>query len=103
MAAGPTLGCGVAGERARIGGAAMASDGLRRFSRAELKQFDGRDGRPIYAAYQGSVYDVTASPLWGEGQHFEHLAGADLTEELADAPHGEEVFEDFPVVGHLAD
>jgi len=75
----------------------------RTFTRDELKAFDGTDGRPIYAAYKGRVYDVTTSPLWTEGQHFEHLAGADLTDELADAPHGEEVFESFPVAGDLVD
>jgi len=68
-----------------------------------LKHFDGSGGGPIYAAYRGKVYDVSTSPLWTEGQHFEHLAGADLTDELADAPHGEEVFESFPVVGELVD
>ena len=81
----------------------MESGAPRRFTRAELKQFDGRDGRPVYAAYRGKVYDVSASPLWTEGQHFEHLAGADLTDELPDAPHGEEVFENFLVVGELMD
>jgi predicted heme/steroid binding protein len=81
----------------------MESGAPRQFTRAELKQFDGRDGRPVYAAYRGKVYDVSPSPLWTEGQHFEHFAGADLTDELADAPHGEEVFENFPVVGDLAD
>ena len=79
----------------------MESGGLRRFTREELKQFDGGDGKPIYAAYQGKVYDVSTSPLWAEGQHFEHFAGADLTDELADAPHGEEVFENFLIVGEL--
>jgi predicted heme/steroid binding protein len=49
------------------------------------------------------VYDVTTSPLWAEGQHFDHFAGGDLTDELADAPHGEEVFENFIVVGELVD
>ena len=75
----------------------------RTFTRDELKAFDGTGGKPIYAAYKGKVYDVSTSPLWTEGQHFEHLAGADLTDELADPPHGEEVFESFLVVGELVD
>ena len=79
----------------------QASGAQRKFTRADLKAFDGSGGGPIYAAYRGKVYDVSTSPLWTEGQHFEHLAGADLTDELADAPHGEEVFESFPVVGEL--
>ena len=81
----------------------MESGAVRKFTRAELKAFNGSDGAPIYAAYKGKVYDVTTSPLWMEGQHFEHFPGADLTDELADAPHGEEVFENFLVVGELVD
>jgi hypothetical protein len=75
----------------------------RTFTRDELKAYDGQDGRPTYAAFQGKVYDVSTSPLWEEGQHFEHGAGRDLTDELADAPHGEEVFGNVPIVGDLVD
>lgn len=75
----------------------------RTFTRDELKAFNGSDGKPIYAAYKGKVYDVSTSPLWTEGQHFDHFAGADLTDELSDAPHGEEVFENFLVIGELVD
>jgi len=68
----------------------------------ELKTFDGRDGKPAYIAYKGKVYDVTQSALWKEGDHEGmHRAGRDLTEMLAGAPHGDEVFEGFPVVGTL--
>ena len=81
----------------------MESAAARRFTREELKRYTGSDGQPIYIAYRGKVYDVSSSSLWTEGQHFEHLAGTDLTDELADAPHGEEVFENFTVVGELAD
>lgn len=84
-------------------GVGMESSAARTFTREELSRFNGGDGRPIYAAYKGKVYDVTTSSLWTEGQHFEHFAGADLTDELADAPHGEEVFESFLVVGELVD
>ena len=81
----------------------MESAAARRFTREELKRYTGGAGQPIYIAYRGKVYDVSSSSLWTEGQHFEHFAGADLTDELADAPHGEEVFENFLVVGELAD
>ena len=81
----------------------MESGAVRKFTREELKAFNGSDGMPIFAAYNGKVYDVSTSPLWTEGQHFEHFAGADLTDELPDAPHGEEVFENFLVVGDLID
>ena len=73
----------------------------RTFTREELRRYNGAEGQPTYIAYKGTVYDVSASPLFQEGMHFEHYAGEDLTAELADAPHGEEVFESMPVVGYL--
>jgi predicted heme/steroid binding protein len=74
---------------------------MKQFTIEELKQFDGKDGRPAYIAFKGKVYDVTQSSLWDSGAHFEHLAGMDLTETLKDAPHGEEVMERVPVIGEL--
>jgi len=71
-------------------------------TRQELGRYDGRDGKPAYIAYMGKVYDVSASPLWQGGEHEGlHRAGMDLTPMLENAPHGEEVFSRFPVVGML--
>jgi 2-oxoglutarate/2-oxoacid ferredoxin oxidoreductase subunit alpha len=71
-------------------------------TRQELGRFDGRDGRPAYIAYKGKIYDVSESPLWQGGEHEGlHRAGADLTPMLEDAPHGEEVFARYPMVGTL--
>ncbi|MDD2451677.1 MAG: 2-oxoacid:acceptor oxidoreductase subunit alpha [Sulfurovum sp.] len=68
----------------------------------ELKKYDGRNGAKAYVAYKNNIYDVTESPFWKEGQHEGvHFAGADLTAQLAGAPHGEEVFKGFPVVEKL--
>ncbi len=68
----------------------------------ELKLYNGRDNAKVYIAYKGLVYDVTDSPLWSGGEHQgSHYAGQDLTSELPDAPHGEEVFKRYPVVGKL--
>jgi predicted heme/steroid binding protein len=75
---------------------------MREFTAEELKEFDGRDGKPAYVAYEGVVYDVTESPMWGDGDHEGmHQAGADLTREHDDAPHDVHVT-DFPQVGTLA-
>jgi predicted heme/steroid binding protein/uncharacterized membrane protein len=76
------------------------SDNLRKFTPAELAAHAGAPGQSVYIAFQGKVYDVSDSSLWKGGQHMgRHGAGADLTSEFADAPHGEEVFERYPQVG----
>jgi predicted heme/steroid binding protein len=75
---------------------------MKEFTLDELAEFDGTDGKPAYVAYQGTVYDVSESGMWGDGDHEgEHNAGRDLTEEHADAPHDVYVT-DFPEVGRLA-
>lgn len=76
---------------------------LPKMTRKELEKYTGLDGRATYVAYQGKVYDVTDSLLFTDGMHFEHYAGEDLTEAMVDAPHGEDIFEDFPVVAILED
>lgn len=67
----------------------------------ELAQFDGKDGRPAYFAYEGVVYDVTGSPTWKLGNHFGLQAGQDLTGQMDGAPHGIEVFVGLKQVGTL--
>ncbi len=77
---------------------------MRYFTLEELKNYDGKDGRPAYIAYKGKVYDVTNSFLWKGGRHQAlHEAGNDLTEALKEAPHGEEFIFRFPVVGYLVE
>jgi predicted heme/steroid binding protein/uncharacterized membrane protein len=77
-------------------------DQNRKFTPAELAAGSGADGRPIYIAFRGKVYDVSGSGLWEGGGHMgQHHAGHDLTGEFPDAPHGEEVFERYPQVGVL--
>ncbi len=73
---------------------------MKIFDDAELKKFDGSNpSNPIYVAYKGKVYDVTTSPLFIDGMHFEHYAGCDLTDYMADAPHDEEVMGELAVIG----
>ncbi|MFN3740881.1 MAG: CopD family protein [Thermodesulfovibrionales bacterium] len=74
------------------------------FTLEELHQFDGKEGRPAYIAYKGTVYDVSGSRLWKDGSHArKHLAGHDLTDALKTAPHGEEKVLPMPVAGKLVE
>jgi len=62
---------------------------------------NGQDKPEVWVAYNGLIYDVTRSRLWLRGKHYEHWAGQDLTDELKDAPHTENVFDRFAVIGKL--
>jgi len=74
---------------------------MKDFTAEELKEFDGREGRAAYVAYEGVVYDVTESAMWGDGDHEGmHQAGGDLTSDHDEAPHDVYVT-DFPEVGRL--
>lgn len=64
---------------------------------------NGRDGQKAYVAYKGNVYDVTSSGEWVDGKHHGLSAGMDLTSMMANAPHGDGVFEKFSVVAKLED
>lgn len=75
---------------------------MKEFDLAALKDFDGKDGKPVYIVHGGKVYDVTASNLWKNGSHMRrHSAGADLTTDFQAAPHGTEVLARYPQVGVL--
>jgi predicted heme/steroid binding protein len=76
----------------------------RPFTRESLAEFDGKEGRPAYVAYQGKVYDVSSSLMWQDGDHDgEHLAGVDLTAAMDDAPHFPDELDAFPVVGSFTE
>ena len=75
---------------------------LSKFTIKELEEYTGKNGKPAYVAYQGKVYDISQSGLWGGGQHMGmHDAGKDITEELELAPHGEELLERVKLIGLL--
>ena len=71
------------------------------YTRSELALRNGQDRPEIWIAWDGKIYDVTESRLWKNGKHYEHWAGQDLTEELADSPHGRRVFEGREPIGIL--
>ena len=60
--------------------------------RTSWQMNDGREGRPAWVKVDERLYDVTGSPRWKEGLHFNrHQAGQDLSKSLENAPHGPEV------------
>ena len=70
----------------------------------ELRRYTGEHGTRKFVAYKGFVYDVTDCPKWRLEMHENlHFAGQDLTSELPDAPHTEDVFSRpcVKVVGRL--
>ncbi len=72
------------------------------FTLEDLKTYDGQNGNPAYVAIDGIVYDVSDVEAWKNGKHKNGLtAGADLTDQLGDSPHGAKVLKDLPVVGKL--
>ncbi|WP_455285027.1 cytochrome b5 domain-containing protein [[Eubacterium] cellulosolvens] len=75
---------------------------MKEFTEEELARYNGKNGLPAYAAFNGKVYDLSGSFLWKDGNHqVLHNAGADLSAGMEQAPHGGDVLERFPVVGIL--
>jgi predicted heme/steroid binding protein len=68
----------------------------------DLILFNGIEDRAVYFSYKGKIYDVSQSEHWKKGTHFgRHRAGADLTEMLKQAPHGEEKIIEMSPLGNL--
>ena len=74
---------------------------LPNYTKSQLALRNGQDKPEIWVAFEGRIYDVSDSKLWRKGKHYEHWAGQDLTDELKDAPHTQQVFEKFSVIGLL--
>lgn len=63
------------------------------FTERELRRYSGDDGGEILIAFEGIVYDVSNCPKWRRGMHENlHYPGQDLTTEMPDAPHKNDVF-----------
>jgi len=75
---------------------------MQEFDTAELEKYDGNNGRPVYVAYKGKVYDISGSKLWRNGLHMKrHHAGQDMTTDIQGAPHEPDVLERYPQIGTL--
>jgi len=66
------------------------------FNKAELARYDGRDGRPAYAAIDGKVYDL--SEVFKRGQHKGYASGQDLSEAFH-SKHAQSILSKFKIVG----
>jgi predicted heme/steroid binding protein len=70
----------------------------------ELRRNNGDRGSRKYVVHDGIVYDVTDCPKWRRDMHENlHFPGQDLTSELPDAPHKDDVFSRpcVKIVGNL--
>jgi predicted heme/steroid binding protein len=65
----------------------------RKISLPELMRYNGDDEEEKWIAYDGIVYDVSECPNWrGELHRNLHFPGQDLSGELDEAPHANDVF-----------
>lgn len=74
---------------------------LPEYTERQLSLKNGQDSPEIWVAYQGLIYDMTNSLKWYRGMHYHHWSGQDLTKEIGDAPHSEQVFSKFKPIGRL--
>ncbi len=79
------------------------ADSLIRYTKSQLALRNGQDKKEVWCSFNQIIYDLSSSTLWKNGNHYEHWAGQDLTEELKDAPHKQNVFDKFKKVGVLID
>ena len=79
----------------------MNTDHLPEYTIRQLSLKNGQDSSEIWVAYKGLIYDMTQSLKWYKGLHYEHWSGQDLTDELANAPHSDSVFNKFIPIGKV--
>jgi membrane-associated progesterone receptor component len=57
---------------------------LREFTREEIREYDGKEGRPIYICIANKVFDCSeAANFYGPGGSYEAFAGRDITRAAA--------------------
>lgn len=76
---------------------------MKIYTKEELSLRNGQSLPEIWIAYKGKIYDVTNSTLFKGGKHFKLSTGIDLTNQIDNAPHTDELLNDFTVVGFLKD
>ncbi|KAJ1332701.1 hypothetical protein BSLG_008330 [Batrachochytrium salamandrivorans] len=69
---------------------------LRPFTPKELSYYDGKEGRPIYMAVSGMVFDVSAGrSFYGPGSMYENFSGRDASRGMALNSFDDEVLSDI--------
>lgn len=70
----------------------------------ELEVYNGKEGKPAYVAVDGTIYDVSGSSRWKDGEHNGYSAGQDLTDIIKNkSPHGISVLSRMPAVGKIVE
>jgi len=62
--------------------ATTTAPAAKTFTAAQLAEFNGKDGKPAYLAYDGTVYDVSNVKVWKSGSHFGLIVGTDVTAQV---------------------
>ena len=73
---------GAATTAATATAAATTAPAAKTFTAAQLAEFNGKDGKPAYLAYDGTVYDVSNVKVWKSGSHFGLIVGTDVTAQV---------------------
>mmetsp|Transcript_10320 Transcript_10320/g.18192 ORF Transcript_10320/g.18192 Transcript_10320/m.18192 type:complete len:154 (+) Transcript_10320:69-530(+) len=61
-----------------------SAENMRRFTAAELREYDGKDDKPVYLALRDIVFDVSKGrSFYGPGGGYEMLGGRDASRALA--------------------
>lgn len=74
-------------------------------SMQQLKDANGKDGKPCYVALDNTVYEVKQGNKWQNGEHTtsqgQAYCGIDGTEVIKNAPHGKSILSLLTKVGML--
>lgn len=68
---------------------------------AELKKYNGKNGKRAYVAVNGNIYDVTDSAVWAAATHFGLSAGNELTKQFSSCHGNANVLKSLVKVGRL--
>lgn len=59
---------------------------MKKFTKETLANYNGKNGRPAYIAFNGRVYDVTNNSHWLNGENKGIHAGCDVSLVLTQSP-----------------